>query len=187
MSDDVSYKLVGIGAVKVRMHDGVVRTLSNMMHSIEMTKNLISLRSMDYNGYRLVIEDGIPRIIKGALVVIKRKQFETLYELVGSTIVGITVVTLSTLSYSDVTRISHMRLGHMSIRGLTELSKQGLLDGQSTCTIKFYEYCVFGKQKWVSFLLVKHGTRELLEYIIQIHGSNEGGFQRWFAVLHHIY
>lgn len=49
-----------------------------------------------------------------------------------------------------------MRMGHISERGLTELSKQGLLCGQSTGKLDFCEYCVFRKQCHVKFNSVVH-------------------------------
>lgn len=58
-----------------------------------------------------------------------------------------------------------MRLGYMSVRGLTELSKRGLLGGQSTGSMDFCEHCVFGKQKRVSFGTAVHRTKGTLDYI----------------------
>ena len=58
-----------------------------------------------------------------------------------------------------------MRLGYMSVRGLTELSKRGLLCGQNTGSIGFCEHCVFGKQKRVSFSVVIRRRKGTLDYI----------------------
>jgi hypothetical protein len=47
----------------------------------------------------------------------------------------------------------------MNERGMTILSKMGLLCGQSTSNLEFYEHCVFGKQKRLSFLTTIHLTK----------------------------
>lgn len=73
MDNDVTYKVARTGAVKVRMPNSVVRTLSDVRHVLDMTKNLISLSSLDCNGYQCVIEDGTLRVIKGDFKAIKGK------------------------------------------------------------------------------------------------------------------
>ena len=50
MGNNVVCKVVGIGAIKIRMHDGIVRTLSDVRHIPELKKNLISLGMLDSNG-----------------------------------------------------------------------------------------------------------------------------------------
>ena len=58
-----------------------------------------------------------------------------------------------------------MRLRHMSENGMIELSKSGLLNGQSIRKLKFYEHCVFGKQRRVKFTKGIHNTKRTLNYI----------------------
>ena len=65
----------------------------------------------------------------------------------------------------DVTKMWHMRLRNMSENGMAELSKIGLLDGQSTSKLKFYEHCVFGKQRRVKFSKGIHNTKGTLHYL----------------------
>ncbi|KAL5790253.1 hypothetical protein ACOSQ2_005141 [Xanthoceras sorbifolium] len=60
------------------------------------------------------------------------KKAGSLYILQGSTITGSAAVSKSSMPDSEVTKLWHMRLGHMSEKGLTLLSKRGLLCGQST-------------------------------------------------------
>ena len=58
-----------------------------------------------------------------------------------------------------------MRLGHMSENSMIELSRRGLLDGQSITKLKFCEHCIFGKQKIVKFSADIHNTIGILDYI----------------------
>ncbi|KAG8478421.1 hypothetical protein CXB51_028187 [Gossypium anomalum] len=141
MGNNASCKIAGVGTIKVKMFDGVVRTLSDVWYVPELKRNLISLSTLDSKGYRYTAESG------------------------GSTVTGDAAVASSSLSDDDITKLWHMRLGHMSENGMVELSKRGLLDGQGICKLNFCEHCVFGKQKRVRFTRGIHNTKETLEYI----------------------
>ncbi|KAG8477597.1 hypothetical protein CXB51_030467 [Gossypium anomalum] len=159
-------KIAGVGTIKVKMFDGVVRTLSDVRYVPELKRNLISLSTLDSKGYRYTAESGVLKISKGSLVVMKgQRKTAKLYVLQGSTVTGDAAVTSSSLSDDDITKLWHMRLGHMSENGMVELSKRGLLDGQGICKLNFCEHCVFGKQKRVRFTRGIHNTKETLEYI----------------------
>ena len=43
MGNNMPCKTIGIGSIKIRIHDGIVRTLSNVQHVPDLKKNLISL------------------------------------------------------------------------------------------------------------------------------------------------
>jgi len=51
MGNDDACKVAGIGMVKVKMYDGINCTFSNMRHVPSLKKNLISLGTLDANGY----------------------------------------------------------------------------------------------------------------------------------------
>ncbi|KAG8489165.1 hypothetical protein CXB51_017148 [Gossypium anomalum] len=150
MGNNASCKIAGVGTIKVKMFDRVVRTLSDVRHVPELKRNLISLSTLDSKGYRYTTESGVLKISKGSLIVMKGQRKTTkLYVLQGSTVTGDAAITSSSLSDDDITKIWHMRLGHMSENGMVELSKRGLLDGQGIYKLNFCEHCVFGKQKRV--------------------------------------
>ncbi|KAG8473502.1 hypothetical protein CXB51_035665 [Gossypium anomalum] len=166
MGNNASCKIAGVGTIKVKIFDGVVRTLSDVRHVPELKKNLISLSTLNSKGYRYIAESGVLKISKGSLVVMKGQiKIAKLYVLQGSTVTGDAAVASSSLSDDDITKLWHMRLGHMSENGMTELSKRGLLDGQGICKLNFCEHCVFGKQKRVRFTRGIHNTKGTLEYI----------------------
>ncbi|KAK3007468.1 hypothetical protein RJ639_013340, partial [Escallonia herrerae] len=50
MRNNVACKVVGIGSIQIRMHDGIVRTLTDVRHVPELRKILISLGTLDSNG-----------------------------------------------------------------------------------------------------------------------------------------
>ena len=95
MGNNAVCKVVGIGAIKIKMHDGIVRTLSDVRHIPELKKNLISLGTLDSNGCTYKAGGGVMRISKGALVVMKGLKQNGLYFLQGSTITGAAAVSSS--------------------------------------------------------------------------------------------
>jgi hypothetical protein len=65
MGNNVACKIVGIGTIRIRMHDGIVRTLTNARHIPDLKKNLISLRSLDSLGCKYSGEGVVIRVSKG--------------------------------------------------------------------------------------------------------------------------
>lgn len=98
-------KTVGIGTIRIKMYDGIVRTLTDVWYVPESKKNLISLGVLDSNGCRCTIEGGVMKVSKGALVVIRGQQNDNLYILQGSMVSGTTVVSLLTNSNSNITHL----------------------------------------------------------------------------------
>ena len=71
MGNDATCSVFGIGTVKIKMFDGVVRVLSNVRHVPDLRKNLISLGVLDDLGYSYSSNGGIMKITKCALMVMK--------------------------------------------------------------------------------------------------------------------
>ena len=105
MGNDATCPVIRIGTVKIKIFDGVVRVLSNVRHVPDLRKNLISLGVLDYLGYSFSSKDGIMKIIKGALMVMKGQKVSTLYRLIGNTIVGRVAVTILVESSTDDTKL----------------------------------------------------------------------------------
>ena len=59
----------------------------------------------------------------------------------------------------------HRRLAHVSERGLLELKKQGLLDGDKLRKLEFCEHCILGKATCLKFSRSIHTTTGILNYI----------------------
>ncbi|KAG8472495.1 hypothetical protein CXB51_034177 [Gossypium anomalum] len=131
MGNNASCKTAGVGTIKVKIFDGVVRILSDMRHVPKLKRNLISLSTLDSKGYRYTAESGVLKISKGSLVVMKgQRKTAKLYVLQGSTVTGDAAVASSSLSDDDITKLWHMRLGHMSEHGMVELAKEDFLMGK---------------------------------------------------------
>ena len=74
MSNNASCKVAVIGTVRIKMFDGVVRTLGDIIHVPDLKNNLISLSTLIVKGYKYTGEGGVLKISKGALVVMKGHQ-----------------------------------------------------------------------------------------------------------------
>ena len=53
LGNNVNCKVVGIGSIRIKIYDSIVRTLSDVRRVPELKKNLISLGMLDSNGYVL--------------------------------------------------------------------------------------------------------------------------------------
>jgi hypothetical protein len=78
MGNNVACKIVGIVTIRIRMHDGIVRTLTNVRHIPDLKKNLISLGTLDSLGYKYTGEGGVIRVSKGSLVIMKGNKVDGL-------------------------------------------------------------------------------------------------------------
>lgn len=68
-------------------------------------------------------------------------------------------------SNSDSTELWHMRLGHLSEGGMKKLYKSQLLKGVKTCSLEFCKFCVYDKQRRVSFKPGAHTSKNVLDYV----------------------
>uniref|UniRef100_A0A2N9F5E5 CCHC-type domain-containing protein n=1 Tax=Fagus sylvatica TaxID=28930 RepID=A0A2N9F5E5_FAGSY len=145
MGNDATCTIIGMGTIKIKMSDGVVRTLEEVRHIPDMRKNLISLGTLDSKGYSYKSENGIMKVSKGAMIVMTGQKISSnVYKLLGNTILGGVAAVVE--SEDDDTLLWHMRLGHISERGMRELHKRNLLTGIKSCKLDFCKYCIMGKQ-----------------------------------------
>jgi len=56
IGNNMPYKTIGIGSIKIKMHDGIIRMLSNIQHVPDLKKNLNFLGTLDSNGYKFTAE-----------------------------------------------------------------------------------------------------------------------------------
>ena len=91
MGNDVTCTIIGMGTIKIKMSDGVVRTLEEVRHISDMKKNLISLGTLDLKGYSYKSENEIMKVSKSAMVVMTGYKISSnVYKLLGNTILGTT-------------------------------------------------------------------------------------------------
>ncbi|KAK9698714.1 hypothetical protein RND81_08G125700 [Saponaria officinalis] len=120
-----------------------------------MTKNLISLSSLDSKGFGFQGEGGVLNVYKGSNVVLRGIRQGTLYYLQGSTLSGSVAAAFSDIDTDDLTKLWHIRLGHM----------KDLFCGHKVKNLDFCEHCVFGKLHRSKFPKAVHRTKGTLDYI----------------------
>ncbi|KAH9786526.1 hypothetical protein KPL71_010287 [Citrus sinensis] len=151
MGNNAICRVIGIGVIKLKLHDNSILELKQVRHVPDLKRNLISLGMLDQIGCVVKVQQGIMSVVKGSLVLLKGIKKNGLYVLEGTTVTR--MVSVSSSFSVDKTRLWHLRLGHMSLRGLKELSKQGLLgsdtivkklrtdNGLEFCNQVFDEFC----------------------------------------------
>ncbi|KAH9648891.1 hypothetical protein KPL70_025781 [Citrus sinensis] len=163
MGNNAICRVIGIGVIKLKLHDNSILELKQVRHVPDLKRNLISLGMLDKIGCVVKVQQGIISVVKGSLVLLKGIRKNGLYVLEGTTVTR--MVSVSSSSSVDKTRLWHLRLGHMSLRGLKKLSKQGLLGSDTIGEMVFCEDCVLGKSTRTSFKSSVHTTRSILDYI----------------------
>ncbi|KAH9686485.1 Integrase catalytic domain-containing protein [Citrus sinensis] len=150
------------GSVKIRMYDGMTRTLEHVRHVPGLKKNLISLGMLDSSCYIFKSDHEGLKVMKNSSIVMKGVKNNGLYMLEGSLVPMLSA--LHVISDVDKAKMWHLRLGHMSAKGLQELSKRGLLCGDKVEELKFCENCIFGKAHIMKFERELHKSKVVLDY-----------------------
>ena len=77
MGNDIVCKTVGIHNICMRMFDGQIRTLINVQHVSNLTKNLLSLGALKARGYKFSGADGAIKVTKGFVIFSKKNEQQT--------------------------------------------------------------------------------------------------------------
>lgn len=100
------------------------------------------MRLFDKQGYSIRADNGTLRINHGSLTIVKGVLRNGVYILQGNAVSDLA----ATVSV-NLTQMWYQRLGHISEKGLVELSKQDLLNGDKIDKLDFCEHCALGKRK----------------------------------------
>jgi len=102
LGDDEELGVKGSGAVQIKMYDGIVRTF-DAWYVPGLRKNLISVGTLDKQGYNFSGKDGQITVSKGALVVMKGKLQHGIYVMLGHSFQGTVSVSHSLEQHVDNT------------------------------------------------------------------------------------
>nr|GEV95714.1 retrovirus-related Pol polyprotein from transposon TNT 1-94 [Tanacetum cinerariifolium] len=127
MGNHSIFHVIGKGNIQVKMYDGVVMTIIEVRHVPDLTRNLISLSTLEANGCKYSGEGGVMKIFKGALVLMKAIQSGGLYVLQGTVVYRTGGVATSKASLDD-SKLWHYRLGHMGEKERGMLLTRDALD-----------------------------------------------------------
>ncbi|KAF3634744.1 hypothetical protein FXO38_24999 [Capsicum annuum] len=101
VGNNIACKIIEKGTIRIKMHDGIIRTLRNVRYVHELKKNLISLGTLESLECKYTGEGEVLEVSRGSLVVLKARKSGTLYALLGSTITSVATVSISDGDSSD--------------------------------------------------------------------------------------
>jgi len=78
----------GISTIHIKIFDGLVRKLKDVRYVPQLKKNLISIGILKALGLEISIRDGVLKMIKGSMVILKGVQRNNMYYLKGSMVTG---------------------------------------------------------------------------------------------------
>lgn len=162
MANHTHSEIKGIGSIRIQNDDQSTVLISNVRYVPSMTRNLISMGTLEDQGCWFQSRNGSLKVTKGCLTLLKGEKVGTLYILQGKVVAGSANAVVSSKNES---KLWHSRLCHMSKKNTDLLIKKGCLEADKMKGFEFCEDCVYGKSHKVSFGQGKHVTKEKLEYI----------------------
>lgn len=119
--------IAGKRSVLFLCNDGNQRVLADVFYIPKLRTNIISIRQLDENGCRSVVEDGYMRIYdpQRRLLVRVKRAANRLYILNLESVVPICLLA----KVDDPAWLWHARLGHLHFRVVNLMSKQGMVRG----------------------------------------------------------
>ena len=88
MGDDHLCNVEGIGTIRIKMFDVIVRELKKLRYVPQLKRSLISVGTLNTLDLVVSIRDDVLKMIKGSMVVMKGVRRNNLYYLKGNTITG---------------------------------------------------------------------------------------------------
>ncbi|KAK1423937.1 hypothetical protein QVD17_19248 [Tagetes erecta] len=166
LGDDMPCQIVGLGTVNLVLENGMNCSLKGVRYIPELKRSLLSLGSLEKDGYQVSLKNGKAKVSKGSLVYLSGTRKENnIYLLDGKVSQGSAAVAQD--AGNSLAWLWHRRLGHISCQGLLELLKQGTITGltKTDCDISFCENCILGKHKRVKFTRSLHKSKAILDYV----------------------
>lgn len=68
MGNNRPCKITGIRTIRINIFDGIVRTLGDVWYVPDLKRNIISLSTLDLNGYKYTVESGVLKFPKMTLL-----------------------------------------------------------------------------------------------------------------------
>ncbi|GJS67592.1 retrotransposon protein, putative, ty1-copia subclass [Tanacetum coccineum] len=169
LGDNRECKIRGIGKVRIQLRDGSSFVLHNVRYIPELKRNLISLGTLEKEGFTVKLQSGKVKVINGSRVVLSGiRRDNCVYSLDGHAMAG--ELNASVEEKDNLAQVWHKRLGHISEAGLNVLEKQGLFGKKSLGKLDFCDNYVLGKS---------HRVRSVWVYIVRFKHEAFGKFKEW--------
>ena len=161
LADDRAVSVQGIETIKINAKGGTVKCLTNVRYVPNLKRNLISVSSLDMQGFMKEGGNGKTCFYKNGKLALQGTLCGSLYLLDGDTVEPTAYAVVS----KDDTALWHSRLAHTSIKNLKVLVEKGILDKQKISDLEFCESCIMGKNKRLKFNVGKHNSEDVLRYV----------------------
>nr|GEY58189.1 retrovirus-related Pol polyprotein from transposon TNT 1-94 [Tanacetum cinerariifolium] len=162
LGDNKECKIKGIGNVGVQLKDGSSFVLHKFRYIPELKRNLISLRTLEKEGYTVKLKSSKVKVINGSRVILSGIQRDNcVYSLDGHAMAGELNDTVE--EKDSLAQVWHKRLGHISEAGLQVLEKQGMFGKKSLGKLDHCENFVLRKSLRVSFSVGRHTTQGVID------------------------
>lgn len=153
LADGSALDIVGIGDVRIRVHNDSVRKLQKFRHVLELKKNLISVGQLDDEGHSIYFHGGKWKVIIGAIILAQDNKTGTLYMTINFR------DTTAVVDTSVNSKLWHLKLGHMNEKGMKVLLSKGKLLALKSVESNICEGCILGKLNKVSFVKVGKASK----------------------------
>nr|GEZ18310.1 retrovirus-related Pol polyprotein from transposon TNT 1-94 [Tanacetum cinerariifolium] len=164
LGDNREYKIRGIGMVRVQLKDGSSFMLHNVRYIPELKRNLISILTLEKEGYTVKLQSGKIKVINGSRVILSgTRRDNCVYSLDSHATAS--ELNASVKKKDSLALVWHKRLGHISEAGLQVLEKQGLFGKKSLGKLDFCENYVLAKSHRVNFDVGRHTTQGVIDYV----------------------
>ena len=157
---------MGFGDVRLKLHDGTIKKLTDVWYVPDLMLNLISLGALESKGFKITMDDGGLKVSRGALIVLRGVREKNLYFLRGHSVVGGATTIDKKPSFGS--KLPHMEVGQFALGTRQCPVEEGLLKSVKTRKVRFGEQNLFGEDtRSVGDTLV------CLDGLIDVHSVDE--------------
>ncbi|GJT82269.1 retrovirus-related pol polyprotein from transposon TNT 1-94 [Tanacetum coccineum] len=177
LGDNGKCKIRGIGKVRIQLIDGSCFVLHNVRYILELKRSLISLGTLEKEGFTVKLQSGKVKVINGSRVVLFGiRRDNCVYYVDGHAMAG--ELNASVEEKDSLAQVWHKRLGHISEAGLQVQEKHGLFGKKSLdlCGPSQVE-SLGGKMYFLS--IVDDYSRRVWVYILRFKHEAFGKFKEW--------
>ena len=118
MGNNNTCTVQGIGDIKLKLHDGKIRLLTNVRYVPGLKRNLISLGTLDEIGFLYLAKNGCLHVTKNDCIVLSGIKKNGLYVLEGVYYAADDRTDSALVSDFNMTELWHLRLGRMCQKGI---------------------------------------------------------------------
>ena len=122
MGDDHTCSKDGIDMVFIKMFNGMVRALKDVRYIPQINENLISIGSLEAQGLEYTGRDGVLKVLKDSMIVLKGISRNNLYYLKDNIIIRQLMTLVGT--NDDSTGLCHKRLRRTYVKSLQALARK---------------------------------------------------------------